>query len=128
MQAYLREHAEKLGLTILESPVLGKILTQQAKLVEESEDTDLDPEAGDCVVDYGHDADSFMGALDVIAMCLKHPGRRTWVIADYDSFGMTFTAVYAEDSVRAATKRARKSLENIKKLTGGSHGEDSARA
>ncbi len=129
MLDYLKERAEKAGLTFLESPMLGKLLEQQAKLEEDCEDPEvLELDVGDAVIAHGHDADAFLNAIDLVGMCLKHPGQKTFVIAEYESFGNLFTAFFAVDSVREATKRARIALEKSKKKLEGGKNEDAARS
>jgi len=110
MNKYLQERVTALGLEIIDSPTLTKLLEKLSEMEDEQDDPTGSPGYGDCVIAYG-DSDVFEQVVDVLGMCLKHPGRKTWIVADFEASGNTLTAIFAEDSVRAATKRLRASIE-----------------
>ncbi len=113
--SYHEKLAGELGLRILKSPTLDKLLQKRASLYTENEvDFKTTAEAGSVLCD--RDEGYLSAIFHVLATAAKHPGRTTWVLGFTEEMGYEMVYLFACDSVRHACKLVRLDIDALEAL------------
>ena len=114
-QQLRRELATGLDIEVLESNELAKAVVAWEKLRDSAYETldDMPTLFGAYQILEGRKDDPANPMIEVIGMCVKNPGRKTWAVAFGEEFDFQATYWFPVDSVEDALKIVEQNVARV---------------